>query len=223
MRGPQVSDLMTWPVVTAGPGTTFKELVSLLAEHGIAAIPVLDERRRPIGVVDEADLLARHGSEGKQKPVFRKRRVWTKAQGLTARELMTRRAPTVAKDEPVAGAARRLVEAKLRRLYVVDGSGRLIGVLARRDVLRSFLRPDEELKEIVEREVLQRSIWADPSTVTVQVDDGVVTLFGRVEHAAVLPSLIRRVERVDGVVDVVSHVSAAVDDEPRPYRPAVMF
>jgi len=212
MRGPQVSDLMTWPVVTAGPGTTFKELVSLLAEHGIAAIPVLDERRRPIGVVDEADLLARHGSEGKQKPVFRKRRVWTKAQGLTARELMTRRAPTVAKDEPVAGAARRLVEAKLRRLYVVDGSGRLIGVLARRDVLRAFLRPDEELKEIVEREVLQRSIWADPSTVTVQVDDGVVTLSGVIDRRSEVERAEWLTESVPGVVAVRNRLKYIQDD-----------
>ncbi|MGK3206776.1 CBS domain-containing protein [Amycolatopsis sp. MEPSY49] len=212
MRGPQVSDLMTWPVVTAGPGTTFKELVSLLAEHGIAAIPVLDERRRPIGVVDEADLLARHGSEGKQKPVFRKRRVWTKAQGLTARELMTRRAPTVGKDEPVAGAARRLVEAKLRRLYVVDGSGRLIGVLARRDVLRAFLRPDEELKEIVEREVLQRSIWADPSTVTVQVDDGVVTLSGVIDRRSEVERAEWLTESVPGVVAVRNRLKYPQDD-----------
>jgi len=61
MRGPLVSDLMTRPVVTAAPGTSFEELVSLLAEHGIAAVPVIDEHRRPIGVVGETDLLARHG------------------------------------------------------------------------------------------------------------------------------------------------------------------
>ncbi|MDS0134749.1 MULTISPECIES: CBS domain-containing protein [unclassified Amycolatopsis] len=212
MRGPQVSDLMTWPVVTAGPGTTFKELVSLLAEHGIAAIPVLDEHRRPIGVVDEVDLLARHRSDHKPEPVFWKRRVWTKAQGLTARELMTRRVPTVAKDEPVAGAARRLVEAKLRRLYVVDGSGRLIGVLARRDVLRAFLRPDEELKETVEREVLQRSIWADPATVTVQVDDGVVTLSGVIDRRSEVERAEWLTESVPGVVAVRNRLKYTQDD-----------
>ncbi|MET8846843.1 CBS domain-containing protein [Amycolatopsis sp. NPDC004625] len=212
MRGPQVSDLMTRPVVTAGPGTTFKELVSLLAEHGIAAIPVLDEHRRPIGVVDETDLLARHRSDSRTEPVFRKHRVWTKAQGLTARELMTRRVPTVAKDEPVAGAARRLVEARLRRLYVVDGSGRLIGVLARRDVLRSFLRPDEEIKDIVEREVLQRSIWADPSTATVQVDDGVVTLSGVIDRRSEVERAEWLTEAVPGVVAVRNRLKYNQDD-----------
>ncbi|MEV4050022.1 CBS domain-containing protein [Amycolatopsis sp. NPDC049688] len=212
MRGPQVSDLMTRPVVTAGAGTTFKELVSLLAEHGIAAIPVLDDHRRPIGVVDEADLLARHRSDSRTEPVFWKRRVWTKAQGLTARELMTRSVPTVAKDEPVAGAARRLVEAKLRRLYVVDGSGRLIGVLARRDVLRSFLRPDEEIKDIVEREVLQRSIRAEPSTATVQVADGVVTLSGVIDRRSEVERAGWLTESVPGVVAVRNHLKYNQDD-----------
>ncbi|MDX3189770.1 CBS domain-containing protein [Streptomyces sp. MN03-5084-2B] len=212
MRGPQVSDLMTWPVVSAGPGTTFKELVSLLAEHRIAAIPVLDEHRRPIGVVDEVDLLARHRGDSRTEPVFWKRRVWTKAQGLTARELMTRRVATVAKDEPVTGAARRLVEAKLRRLYVVDGSGRLIGVLARRDVLRAFLRPDEELKEVVEHEVLQRSIWADPATVTVRVDDGVVTLSGVIDRRSEVERAEWLTESVPGVVAVRNRLKYTQDD-----------
>lgn len=212
MRGPQVSDLMTRPVVTAGPGTTFKELVSLLAKHGIAAIPVLDEHRRPVGVVDEVDLLARHGGDSKPESVFWKRRVWTKAQGLTARELMTRRVPTVAKDEPVAGAARRLVETKLRRLYVVDGSGRLIGVLARRDVLRAFLRPDEELKEIVERDVLRRQIWTEPPMVTVQVDDGVVTLSGVIDRRSEVERAEWLTESVPGVVAVRNRLKYTQDD-----------
>src|SRR5690348_11918895 len=88
MRGPLVSDLMSRPVVAAGPGTSFKELVALLAEHAIAAIPVVDEHRRPIGVVGEADLLARHGRDARRERGLGRLRVWTKAQGLTARELM---------------------------------------------------------------------------------------------------------------------------------------
>ncbi|MEU4524641.1 CBS domain-containing protein [Amycolatopsis sp. NPDC024027] len=116
-----MSDLMSRPVVSAGPGASFKELAALLAERGIAAIPVVDDHQRPIGVVSEADLLVRHGRDARRG--LGRLRVWTKAQGLTARELMTRRVPTVAKDDPVAGAARRLVEANLRCLYVVNGAG----------------------------------------------------------------------------------------------------
>lgn len=212
MRGPLVSDLMSRPVVSAGPGTSFKELVALLAEHAIAAIPVVDEHRRPIGVVGEADLLARHGQDARRERGLGRLRVWTKAQGLTARELMTRRVPTVAKDEPVAGAARRLVEADLRCLYVVNGAGHLVGVLARRDVLRAFLRPDEEIRETVEREVLQRSIWADLSTAGVQVDDGVVTLSGVIDRRSEVERAEWLAEAVPGVIAVRNRLKYLQDD-----------
>ncbi|HWD77984.1 MAG TPA: CBS domain-containing protein [Kribbella sp.] len=212
MRGPLVSDLMSRPVVSAGPEASFKELVALLAEHAIAAIPVVDEHRRPIGVVGEADLLARHGRDARQGRGFWRLRVWTKAQGLTARELMTRRVPTVAKDEPLAVAARRLVETNLRCLYVVNGAGHLVGVLARRDVLRAFLRPDEEIKETVEREVLQRSIWADSSTVVVRVDDGVVTLSGVIDRRSEVERAGRLTEFLPGVVAVRNRLKYTQDD-----------
>ena len=212
MRGPLVSDLMSRPVVSAGPGTSFKELVALLAEHAIAAIPVVDEHRRPVGVVGEADLLARHGSDNRRERGLRRLRVWTKAQGLIARELMTRRVPTVAKDEPVASAARRLVEANLRCLYVVNGAGHLVGVLARRDVLRAFLRPDEEIKETVEREVLQRSIWADPATVEIRVDAGVVTLSGVIDRRSEVERAEWLTEAVPGVIAVHNRLKYLQDD-----------
>ncbi|WP_284740502.1 CBS domain-containing protein [Amycolatopsis sp. RTGN1] len=212
MRGPLVCDLMSRPVVSAGPGTSFKELATLLAGNGIAAIPVVDEHRRPIGVVGEADLLARHGRDARRERGLRRLRVWTKAQGLTARELMTRRVPTVAKDEPLAGAARRLVETGLRCLYVVNAAGHLVGVLARRDVLRAFLRPDEELKETVEREVLQRSIRADLSTVEVRVDEGVVTLSGVIDRRSEVERAEWLTESVPGVVAVRNRLKYTQDD-----------
>ncbi|MFG1647584.1 CBS domain-containing protein [Amycolatopsis sp. NPDC049252] len=212
MRGPLVSDLMSRPVVSAGPAASFKTLVSLLAEHGIAAIPAVDEHHRVVGVVGESDLLARQGNRAQRSPGLWRRRVWTKAQGLTARELMTRRVPTIRKDEPVAGAARRMVEADLRCLYVVDGSGRLVGVLSRRDVLRAFLRPDEEIQEIVERDVLKRSVWADPASVTVQVDDGVVTLGGVLDRRSEVERAAWLAESVPGVVAVRNRLKYAQDD-----------
>jgi CBS domain-containing protein len=211
MRGPLVSDLMSRPVVSAAPGTSFKELVALLAEHAIAAVPVVDEHRRPIGVVGEADLLARHSRDARHERGLRRLRVWTKAQGVTARELMTRRVPTVAKDEPAAGAARRLVETNLRCLYVVNAAGHLVGVLARRDVLRTFLRPDDEIKETVERDVLRHSIWADPA-VEVRVDDGVVTLSGVIDRRSEMERAAWLTEAVPGVVAVRNRMKYAQDD-----------
>ncbi|WP_031002298.1 CBS domain-containing protein [Streptomyces sp. NRRL F-5727] len=52
-----VFEVMTHHVVTAAPATSFEEIAGLFADHDISAVPVVDDDRRPLGVVSEADLL----------------------------------------------------------------------------------------------------------------------------------------------------------------------
>ena len=226
MRGPIVADLMTHPVVTVSPPTPFKHLVAVLAEYRIGSVPVLDAHNRPVGVVSETDLLAKEDQRGalKQPSLWasaRRWRHWGRARGTTAEDVMTRRVATVGREESVTVAARKLIEAKLRRLYVVDGSGRLVGVLAKRDVLHVFLRSDEELKEEIEREVIRRCLWAIPAadevgagndTVVVRVRDGEVTLTGSVERRSEAGRATDLVERIPGVVAVYNELRFALDD-----------
>lgn len=201
MTGLLVSDVMNSPVVTAAPDTPFKELVDLLAASGISAVPVTDSSGRPVGVVSERELLARYDgrAEGPRPGLFAaagRRRGWARARGRTAAEVMRTPVHTVGERELLAAAARRMVEANQRRLFVVDSSGALAGVLARRDVLAVFLRPDQEIKELVERRVLRQALWADPAATSVRVDDGVVTLSGTVDS----PSEVLRAERLTEVL-----------------------
>jgi CBS-domain-containing membrane protein len=53
----RVCDVMTTEVVSASPETPYKELVRLLVDHKISALPVVDDRHHAVGVVSEADLL----------------------------------------------------------------------------------------------------------------------------------------------------------------------
>ena len=89
-----VKDLMTTQVVTVEPTTPFKEIVACLAEHRVSAVPVVDNDRRVLGVVSEADLLLKEdfpeGPAGGH--LFQRRRQRAeraKAAGGTAAELMT--------------------------------------------------------------------------------------------------------------------------------------
>jgi CBS domain-containing protein len=52
-----VKDMTTTQVVAVGPATPFKEIVALLAEHQVSAVPVVDDDGLVLGVVSEADLL----------------------------------------------------------------------------------------------------------------------------------------------------------------------
>ena len=107
---------------------------------------------------------------------------WHQARGGTAGEVMTSPVITTGPDEPASAAAHLLAKTGVRRLFVVDGDGRLVDVLFRRDLLRVFLRGDDELRRQVRAEVLGRTLWLDPSAVEVEVADGVVTLRGHVER-----------------------------------------
>ena len=75
-----------------------------------------------------------------------------------------------------------------------------------------FLRSDEAIARDVRHDVLQRALWVDPDTVTVEVHEGVVTLTGRLERRSLIPITVSLVHGVDGVVEVVDRLGFEVDD-----------
>jgi CBS domain-containing protein len=113
----QVKDVMTMGVVVAHPTTPVKQVAGLLADHGLSALPVVDGRGRVLGVVSEADLLGnrqRHGDG---------------PAAATASEVMASPAVTVTPQATVTEAARRMQAGGVKRLPVVAGSGRLVGIV----------------------------------------------------------------------------------------------
>ena len=208
MHTTTVSDVMTHDVVTAAPATPFKDLVDLMVGEGISALPVVGAGGHLLGVVSEADVLCKdeHLDDQPQvvPPRFARHSVhahWAKATGLTAAELMTSPALCIASDASIPTAARQLVQAGVRRLCVVDG-GRLVGVVARRDLLRPFLRGDREIKDQIDTEVLHTALRVNPAMVRVTVEHGVVLLTGRLEYQGSVATAIELIRAVPGVVAV---------------------
>jgi CBS domain-containing protein len=142
----------------------------------------------------------------------RRRTARAKAAGDTAAELMTAPAVTVGPEASVAEAAKLLERHGIKRLPVVDEAGRLVGIASRADLLKVFLRSDEDIRREIREDVLLHTMWVDPSTFTVDVRDGVVTLAGPLEFRSLIPIAVRLVHGVDGVVDVVDRLWFEVDD-----------
>ncbi len=92
--------------------------------------------------------------------------------------------------------------AKVKRLPVVSETGRLEGVVSRTDLLKVFLRDDEEIAEEVRREVVAYLFPLPESTVRIDVRDGVVHLAGRIRDTSLVPVAARLVRAVEGVVDM---------------------
>ena len=100
----------------------------------------------------------------------------------------------------------------IKRLVVVDESDRVIGIVSRADLLRVFLRRDEEIRQEIRDEILTAILRLSGQEVQVQVHDGVVTLRGEVERRSTAQIAERLARSVDGVVSVRPMIDYAVDD-----------
>lgn len=213
-----VAEVMTSDVATVGTDTPFKEILRVLADRRIAAIPVVDERGHVLGVVSETDLLRREEYPFARRSRWlerrRRRRTRVKAAGISAGELMSAPAVTIRPDATLTEAATLMARAGVNRLPVTAGDGRLVGIASRGDLLRVFLVPDEEIRQAVVRDVVERVLWAEPNTVHVDVRDGVVTLSGELERRSMVPITVALTHTVQGVVGVVDHLTFGYDDTP---------
>ncbi|MFI0966300.1 CBS domain-containing protein [Streptomyces sp. NPDC021080] len=200
-----VSDVMTHTVAAIGRGAGFKEIVQLMEQWQVSALPVVEGESRVVGVVSEADLLPKEefrDHDPDRHTQLRRLDDLAKAGGLRAEELMTSPAVTVRASATLAQAARIMAHAKVKRLPVVDETGGLEGVVSRGDLLKVFLRSDEDIAEEVRREVVPCLFHGSPAPVRVEVRGGVVTLSGRVRDTSLVPVAARLVRAVEGVVDV---------------------
>jgi CBS domain-containing protein len=207
-----VSDVMTRTVVAVGRDAPFKEMVQTLGQWHVSAMPVLEGEGRVIGVVSEADLLPKEEFRDSDPGRFEQMRRLpdlAKARAVTAEELMSTPAVTVHTDATLAEAARIMAVRRVKRLPVVDAEGKLQGIVSRGDLLKVFLRPDEDIAEEVHRTVVSCLFPGLGRTIHVRVDEGVVTLSGQLRDTALIPVAARLTRAVEGVVDVECHFKAA--------------
>lgn len=225
----RVRDLMTERVLSIGPEAPIKDVARILVEHRISGLPVCDVEGRVLGVVSEGDILYKEHDpkEGHRGGPLS----WIveggpteagklKATALTAAKAMTTPAITVAPYESVAEAARLMCERGVNRLPVVKDE-KLIGIVTRADLVRAFIRSDEEIAKEIEDEVLGRTLWIDAGKVEVEVAHGSVQLDGGLHTRSDAELLERLVARVPGVVGVESRIGWQLDDTTRKGRRAL--
>ncbi|MEU8845640.1 CBS domain-containing protein [Streptomyces sp. NPDC048564] len=197
-----VGEIMTRDVVQVRRTTPFKEVVRLLDHHRISGLPVVDADDKVLGVLSGSDLVRCQAHRDGPAP----------PPAVTAGDVMSSPAITVHPEQTVPDAARLMERCGVERLPVVDEADRLIGIATRRDLLRVFLRADDDIHRQVTDEIVVTALNLPSDAVRVSVRDGVVTLDGRVEARSQVPQLVHAVWRLDGVVGVVNGLRFRIDD-----------
>jgi CBS domain-containing protein len=205
MKRSTVRDVMTSHVVAAKRDASFKEMLVRMRDSRISAFPVIDDDGKVIGVVSEADMLNKEAElaadPGPLAGILRFRD-HEKAAAATAAELMTSPPVVIGPDAPVAEAARRMRDRRVKRLPVVNSTGHLIGIVTRGDVLGIFARADSKIRHEAIEEAIAESFLVDSQPFSVTVHEGVVTLTGRPETDQAGRELVERIRHVEGVVAV---------------------
>jgi CBS-domain-containing membrane protein len=140
-----VGEIMTREVVAVKSEASLHEVADLLSEYTISGLPVVDEERHVVGIVTEADVLAMAGMKkghtfrdklkhilGEPLPVIKK--------DHTLSAIMTSPAITTTPDTDIRKVAAVLNEKRIKRLPVVDGEGKLIGIISRGDIVKTLGR-----------------------------------------------------------------------------------
>lgn len=215
-----VREVMTSPVVTVRRTTPLKEVARLLVDNRVSGLPVIDVDGTVLGVVSEADFLIKERGAGavQHRPLARvlgesraAREQLDKVHATRAADAMTTPAITIESSRPIGEAARSMIENRVNRLPVVD-VGRLVGIITRADLVRAYVRSDEELADAIRQDVILRTLWLDPASFTVEVKDGIASISGHVDRKSTAETVAHATSVVPGIIDVQTTIGWAMDD-----------
>jgi len=174
----QAREIMTRPVVTVRPDTTIRDAAALLLEHRITAAPVLDARDELVGIVSESDLV---GDRFPHDPRSRMRPVEDEPPGPRyVAEVMNRTVIVLSPSADAADLAETMLATDVRSIPVVEGDA-VVGIVSRRDLLRTLIRDEADIRaEVLARLATYRAATDDWD---VEVEDGTVHLLGTYDDA----------------------------------------
>ena len=134
----RVSEVMHTPVVTCSPHRTVRDVCALMDRHGVGAVVVVHGDQVG-GIVTDRDIAMRAIGNGLSGDV-------------PIETVMTRNVACVRPTDDIADAERTMADRHVRRLPVVDGHGRLHGMVALDDVVRCIGAEVQDMSDVLARQ-----------------------------------------------------------------------
>jgi len=222
----KAADVMVRDVVTVTPDTGVIDAAKLMAQNDISALPVIDDGRRLVGLISEADLMRREeiGTDVKRPwwieamtPATSLAAEFTKSHGKRVAEVMSTNVITATEDTPLSEIAATLERNRIKRLPIVHDR-ELVGIVSRANLIQALassqLTAHDGLDEsrVIRLELLSRlrqQTWTDFGDRNVIVSDREVHLWGLVGSEAERKALIAIAEGVPGVAGVIDEMIPA--------------
>lgn len=142
-----IKNIMEKEVITVREGDTVEECAKLLSTHNLSGLPVVDDEGKVKGIVTEGDLIRRAANvkppeffgllggtiylESPKKFMDKLK----KSMAYIVKDIMSEDLITVGPDSEIEAAATLMVQKKIKTLPVVDKEGKLLGVIARKDIM----------------------------------------------------------------------------------------
>ena len=114
---------MTAKVISVAPDTTVRSVCALMREHEIGAVPIVDALQHVLGLVTDRDVVVR--AVAARRDIDRVQAGDIMSVGIECAQL----------DTPVTGVAEKMARYRVRRIPVVDGEERLVGIVSRDDLI----------------------------------------------------------------------------------------
>jgi CBS-domain-containing membrane protein len=193
----KVSDVMTEALVTVRSDVSLRDAATLMVQHRVSGLPVVDAAGAVIGMITEGDLIRRAelGTAGDPagwlSTFLNPGRValdYVHTHGLKVGEVMAREVITTSPDAPLALVVDTMESKQIKRLPVLE-SNKLVGIVSRADLMRALaqLLPDRKVATISDAELRKRVLheiatqrWAPRATIDATVENGIVELRGAV-------------------------------------------
>lgn len=203
----QARDIMTRTVVTVTATTTVHEAATLLASNGFTALPVVDDSGELVGLLTEVDILRDrfpHDPRFHCSDEGSVRGPDTREPAATVGAVMVEPSPSVRPGADVVDLVTIMRADGLRSMPVVDGP-RLVGIVTRRDLVRTLTRDDHDVATDVRH---QLEIYGGRGRWTVEVDGGAVSITDALDNRTDRHVATVLAEAVRGVT--VVHMTDAV-------------
>jgi CBS domain-containing protein len=170
-----VADYMTRQVITVAPDDTILQAAKLMLRHRVSGLPVINPAGHLVGIVSEHDLLRRHmNGDGTEGPHWLQLMIEQAAlpgevhdfHDRKVADVMTPNVVSIAEMASLGDASRLIGDLNVKRLPVVC-DGKLVGIIARADLIRALAQGIEHVTAVTAPDVsvrqqlseLERQVW----------------------------------------------------------------